>query len=75
MSWVAPLLLIFSLTMACLTDPQGFAVWIAKDQVTEVTRNIDGPAQAKSRVTTSSGSVYVLEAPADVIKKLNGDKP
>lgn len=71
MTYVAPLLVIFSLVMACLTDPQGFAVWVSKDQVTSVSRAVDGVPNAKSRVTTSNGSLYVQEPVADVVKKLN----
>lgn len=75
MSYVAPILLAFSLVMACLTDPQGFAVWVAKEQVNSVSRNIEGPANAKSKVETGAGSFFVQESVADVIKKLNGEKP
>lgn len=74
MKLMAPALLayalIYSLTMACFTDPQGFPVWIVKEQIVSVSRNVDGNTSAQTKVTTSSGAVYVRERPEDVAKSI-----
>lgn len=75
MKYLAPILLILSLTMVCLTDPQGFAVWIERQQVVSVTHPIDCTKEAHAKVATGNGTFFcVQETVKDALMKLDGSK-
>lgn len=75
MKWIAPLLLIWSLVMVCLTDPQGFAVWIERQQVVSVTHPIDCTKDAHAKIATGNGTFFcVQETVKDALTKLEGSR-
>lgn len=75
MRFLAPILLVFSLV--CLTSPDGFAVWLNKDQIVSVHRPVDGECSpaAKSRIGLGNGNaVCVQEERSTIVKKVDGAK-
>ena len=73
MNIIAPFLVILS--FVCLTSPDGFAVWLNKDQIVSIHRPVDGEctATAKSRIALGNGNaVCVQEERATVVKKIDG---
>lgn len=72
MTYAAPILVIFALSMACFTDPQGvFSIWIAKPAVVSVIHSVDCAKGAHTKITTASGSICVRETPEEVVKRLD----
>ncbi len=54
MKYLAPMLVLYS--MVCLTDPQGFAVWIDRQQVVSVSRSVDCAPAANAKISTGNGT-------------------
>lgn len=61
---------LFLTVFLMFTDPLGYSIWIAKDQVVAVSRNIDGAPEAKTKITTSSSPIYVRETVDETVRKL-----
>lgn len=76
MKFLAPILVIISLAMACFTDPQGvFGVWVSAEQVVAVLHPAgDCIASAQTKIVTQSGTLCVREPPLEVLKRLNEAK-
>lgn len=75
MTYLAPLLLLLSLM--CLTSPDGFGIWLQKDQVVSILHPADGECTpgAKAKVTLGNGtSVCVQEDRKAIVKKMGEDK-
>lgn len=71
MKFIAPLLVISSLV--CLTAPDGFAVWLQKDQIVSILHPVSGDCAqgAKTKVTLGNGTtVCVQEERRDIVKKV-----
>jgi hypothetical protein len=71
MSYIAPLLLLTSLAMACFTAPDGNGVWVAPNEVVSVTHGSDCVIGAHTKITLSQGSLCVQETPQQVLKVLD----
>lgn len=73
MKYLAPLLVAFS--MVCFTDPEGFAVWLDRNQIVSVSHPRDCTAAAQSKVTAANGTFFCIrETIKDALVKLDGAK-
>lgn len=71
MKIIAPLLVIYA--MMCFTDPDGFAVWIDRQQVVSVARPHDCVHGANAKISTGNGTfVCVREGVREAIDRLDG---
>jgi hypothetical protein len=71
MSFVAPVLVVFALSMAAFTDPQSTnTIWIAVNQIVALVRPIDCAQGAHTKIVTENGSFCVLEDPASVKQRM-----
>lgn len=71
MKIIAPILLLYSLV--CLTSPDGFGVWLQKEQIVSILRptTSDCAPGSQTKVTMGNGtSVCVSESRKDVVKKI-----
>jgi hypothetical protein len=69
MHFLAPILVIVSLVLACFTAPDGNGVWVNTGEITSVTHAQDGAAGANSKITTTGGASYfVHETPQEALK-------
>lgn len=74
MKFIAPILVLYSLV--CLTSPDGFGVWLEKNQIVSVLRPVgDCAPGSQTKVTLGNGtSVCVSESRKDVVKKIEDAK-
>lgn len=75
MHFIAPALLILSLV--CVTSPEGFGIWLQKEQIVSILHPEDGECHpgAKTKVTLGNGtSVCVREERKAVVKKVEEAK-
>lgn len=72
MKYLAPILLTFSIVMACFTDPQGVnGIWIVPSQVVAILHPVDCASGAHTKIITQSGAFCVIETPAQVRQRLD----
>lgn len=74
MSYLAPILVVTSIVMACFTAPDGNGVWVAPNEVQSVSHANDCAPGAHSKITLSQGSLCVQETPQQVLKILDTSK-
>jgi hypothetical protein len=73
MKYLAPLLVLYG--MVCFTAPDGFAVWVQKDQVVSVSRARECSVAAGAKLSTSNGTfLCVREGVAEAVRKLDAAK-
>lgn len=73
MKYLAPALLVFS--MVCLTDPNGFGVWIERNQIVSVAHPIDCTKGANAKVSLGNGTFFcVQETIKDALIKLDASR-
>ena len=75
MQIVAPLLLLYALAMVCFTAPDGYAVWVQREQIVSVSRPHECAAPANAKVSVSNGQFFcVREGVAEALKKIDATK-
>jgi len=74
MHFLAPVLLIFSLVLACFTAPDGNGVWVDPHQILSVTHATDGAPGANAKISTSNGSFFIHETPQQALKIIENSK-
>lgn len=71
MKYLAPLLVVFSLTT--LHDPSGEPVYVARDQIVSISPATNCDARAKAKIGIGTTFLCVLESVEEVVNKM-GDQ-
>lgn len=75
MTYLAPILILVSLVLACFTAPDGQGVWITPNEVVTVSHAHACAAGAQAEISTSNGQhLCVQETPQQVLKVLGDTK-